>query len=787
MQPSYPWHIRLLLGVYLLLAVGYGLINPLFEAPDEHHHFFTAIWIVQTGTLPAVPQPAGPAATFVPQTAIEWLGPEAAQPPLYYLLAAVLIAPFDLSQAHQLTIPNLFSQLGDGSAPTNRNAFVHVQEQWPWPPHVWAAHLLRMVSAVIGLVVLLAIYHTALLLWPAVPQRARWATAVVALLPQFTFQFSTISNDVLITALASLALYQVVKIERGDRDTGNASRGQLLLLALTCGAAALTKNQGLLLIGWVFVGLFLTQWGRVAEAQRSRGNQLPITNDQLPITQHLALSTFYFLLPSLALAAPLWWRNWGLYGDFTAANQFVLIAHGDRGFTVWESLAQWPSVWNSLFAVFGWFNILAPRWVQWVWGGVVVTGVTLGMLDMGCWIKQRISSFSLFTSPFLLLTFLAGWAGLVTAALVAFNMQTPAAQGRLLFPTLLPLALLVGYGLSVSRSVGQSVSRSVGQSFSLSVGQSVSRSVGQFWGRFVPFGRLSPLVPHALLALLLTTNLYCLLILIPRTFALPVVGDESLVPATAVRFDTPLGQNLTLLAAEIHAERTQPEGIIPLTLYWRADHTPSTRPELVVELFGRDQQLVGKLQSWHGGGLYPADFWPSGQVVVEQTAVRLPAHPPDLPTLAPVVIRLAGEEPALTIGHVAIEPTHYPPPSPTLLAEWEGVQLVSAEVEQGAEVLEVQLVWQVTADWTADYTLFVHWGAQGQAPVATGDGVPRGGHWPTSHWRAGQQFTDSYTIPLPPNAAAHEHPLALGFYTAAPPYPRLPLRTGGEVYYLPTE
>jgi hypothetical protein len=203
---------------------------------------------------------------------------------------------------------------------------------------------------------------------------------------------------------------------------------------------------------------------------------------------------------------------------------------------------------------------------------------------------------------------------------------------------------------------------------------------------------------------------------------------------------------------------------------------------LVVELFGRDQQLVGKLQSWHGGGLYPADFWPVGQVVVEETAVRLPTHPPDLPALAPVVVRLAGEEPTITIGHVAIEPTSYPTPSPTVLAEWEGVQLVSAEVEQVGDALNVELVWQVTAVWTADYTLFVHWGEQGQAPVATGDGVPRGGYWPTSQWRAGQQFTDSYTIPLPAGASADQYPLALGFYTAAPPYPRLPLRTGGDAY-----
>jgi hypothetical protein len=332
------------------------------------------------------------------------------------------------------------------------------------------------------------------------------------------------------------------------------------LLALTCGAAALTKNQGLLLIGWVFVGLFLTAWGRGAEERRSRG----ATQHSALSTFHFSLFTFYFLLPSLTLAAPLWWRNWGLYGDFTAANQFVLIAHGNRGFTVWESLAQWPSVWNSLFAVFGWFNILAPRWVQWVWGSVVVIGfvgtalAVLTQRSRGAEEQRRLRDhhLALSTQHLALFTFLAGWAGLVTAALIAFNMQTPAAQGRLLFPALLPFALLIGYGLSIF----QSFRLSVFQSFSLSQRQSAIR------------------IPQsAFLLLLLATNLTSLLLVIPRAFALPVVGDESLVPTTAARFDTPLGQNLTLLAAEIHTERTQPEGIIPLTLVL-AGRCPSLQP-----------------------------------------------------------------------------------------------------------------------------------------------------------------------------------------------------------------
>ena len=34
--------LALILLGYLAVTLGYGVINPLFEAPDEHWHFFTA-------------------------------------------------------------------------------------------------------------------------------------------------------------------------------------------------------------------------------------------------------------------------------------------------------------------------------------------------------------------------------------------------------------------------------------------------------------------------------------------------------------------------------------------------------------------------------------------------------------------------------------------------------------------------------------------------------------------------------------------------------------------------
>jgi hypothetical protein len=46
--------LLIILLLYCALAIGFGVVNPLFEAPDEHLHFLTARYIADTGKLPNV-------------------------------------------------------------------------------------------------------------------------------------------------------------------------------------------------------------------------------------------------------------------------------------------------------------------------------------------------------------------------------------------------------------------------------------------------------------------------------------------------------------------------------------------------------------------------------------------------------------------------------------------------------------------------------------------------------------------------------------------------------------
>ena len=442
--------LALILAAYLVITLAYGALNPLFESPDEHMHYFTIQYLVDYGQLPAV----------APGNAYDaWMGQEAAQPPLYYLIGAGLIAPLNPVDPSSELWLNDFTAMGDASSLNNINRFVHDgRDSFPWHGYAFAGHLLRGLSTFFGLGTLLFIYGSGRRLWPADPYRALLAAALVAFLPQFNFLHASITNDTLIIFLISAALWQIIRLWL-DR----VSIVRLLLLGVTIGFASLTKNAGIVLLIYA-VGVL------VLLAIRNQPNQDDAHPDDLikPVSPTLAgmrllLVVFVFtVVPAILLSGWLWARNWQLYGDFTATNQFIRIAGGDRDYTVWQVFGESGGLWLSLFAVFGWFNLRPPDWVYWFWNGVAALAAA-GVLWHGLRrrrFRQRTPaaggnarSFSenighLLRQKWVLPALLAGWVLLVYASLVTFMLQTEAAQGRLLFPALVPLALGVAYGLT---------------------------------------------------------------------------------------------------------------------------------------------------------------------------------------------------------------------------------------------------------------------------------------------------------------------------------------------------
>ncbi|WP_374687985.1 ArnT family glycosyltransferase [Promineifilum sp.] len=744
--------LSLILIGYLVITLAYGAINPLFEAPDEHWHFFTAEAIARNGRLPVVEEPPD-----------EWLGQEAAQPPLYYLLGAALIAPIDTEGARDAIWLNPYAWIGDASALANVNRIVHTPaEAWPWQGYALAAHLLRVLSTLLGLGTLLAIYASGRRLWPASTTRPLLATALVAFLPQFNFVHASVSNDPLITFLCSLGLYQLIGLWREPPGVlDKRAVGRLVLLGVTVGMAALSKNAGVLLLVYSLGFLAVL-------ALRERRPRL-IWQAALAVGG-----------PAVLIAGWLWARNQSLYGDWTATNRFIAIAGGDRGYTLWQVLGESHGLSLSLVAVFGWFNLRAPQWVYLSWLAIVVLallgalscflssrGESRGAGEQGSRGKEHVGqsrhSPPLPSSPapprsdHLLALLLAGWVILVYAGLATFMMRTEAAQGRLLFPAILPAALGVAWGLAG-------------------------------WGDCMPRGlgainrRLSPLL--ALLAL--ATTIYCLLFIIQPAYQPP--GVVNALPDDVRRVLPELtdrGQGLTLLGARVETETARPGDVVWLTLYWRADDVVADAPEFIVELYGRDVERIANLHSYHGRGLYPATLWPQGAIIADRFAVRIEPEA-EAPVLGRIFARVNGGAPGIEVATVKITP-HTPPPAPDAwLAEiGDHIALVATNITP-AEARPGQIVY-VEARWYVprgtpqrDYTTLIHLGQPDRPPLSTGDSPPLGGDYPTRAWSNGETIDDRYELVIPADLAAGRYPIWIGMYDPASGT-RLPVTVEGEL------
>jgi hypothetical protein len=448
----------------------------------------------------------------------------------------------------------------------------------------------------------------------------------------------------------------------------------------------------------------------------------------------------------------------------TAANQFVAVAGGDRGYTLGQVLAEWDGLWTSLFAVFGWFNVRAAPWVYDVWNGLV------GLAMVGAlWTAMSRRGRTERTPEGSVVAFcMAVWVGLVYVALASFMMRTPAAQGRLLFPALTPLALGLAYGLE---GLWHATRRTLAR---------VAAVGGWFPERAL---YLAPVIA-------LATSIYCLTVVLPQTYRKPPILSAETLPSETVALQVDLGAGVELLGYWLETDATQPGAVAWMTLYWHlqeddavigprttvaAPQAPqmiaprSAAPQVVVELFGREERVVGKLQAYHGGGLYPTSLWPEGAVVADRLGIRL-EEGMQAPLIARVQVGLASSGQRVTLGGVEVEPAQWPAePTEELASLGEDIRLVQANLSQDAvapgDDVSLTLSWYVVGDVDAAYTTFVHLGQLGEQPLAQGDAEPLEGLYPTTHWQAGEVIVDDgYTLTVPPTLAPGRYPLLVGLY-----------------------
>ena len=448
--------IIIIIALYLGLASTYSVVTPLGEGPDEPGHAKYVFFLAREGRLPL--QCAPPCIGEVPG--------EGHQPPLAYALMtpALLWMPRE-ERSFDLPGNRYFVWAGGQEL----NAAGHgSREFWPWHGEVLAWHLARLINVLPGALSILFTYMAARVAVKelALGSQAAWlATLLVALNPQFLFTSGLINNDNLLTMLCVLALWLMLRTwelrgqdnlraaddlssfhdrqdwrdsaQKAKRKRQNAKIGRAFiiphapLLGLVLGLALLTKQSAFVLLPMLLLWAMLT-----------------FEHDRWAAARSMLRVATIMVVAGLVAG---WWyvRNWQLYGDPLGLSVF-LAEFRTQSFDA-RSLAAWHDalllLHESFWARFGWMNVPVPAGVIWFYGIIELVGLLgLIMLIHRITMDKKQGSMSgsgcapiiiLFAFPLLSFAWVVSFA--LSSGLVAW-------QGRLIFPALPAIAILLGLG-----------------------------------------------------------------------------------------------------------------------------------------------------------------------------------------------------------------------------------------------------------------------------------------------------------------------------------------------------
>jgi hypothetical protein len=303
---------------------------------------------------------------------------------------------------------------------------------------------MRLTSALLGAIVVLAAYGTMRELVPSRPELAVGAGLLVAFQPMFSFIAGAVNNDNGVNALAALAVYLTIRALR---------RGLTWRLGAALGATAallpVMKGTGEALWPAIIVAL-----AGLVMIRRSR-------------TTFVGLGV---TIASFAAVAAIWGALASLFHRSVAASATtgvsVVASGGQLGgklVYLWEVFfprlpfmsSHWdPSLWpfsfiyvKRGFAAFGWYAIFFPTWVYHV---IIAVILACGALALVMAVRRRrIVASRWLEALFLILVILAVIGG------VEFAFYSPVPripllipeQGRYAFTAIVPLAALALAGL----------------------------------------------------------------------------------------------------------------------------------------------------------------------------------------------------------------------------------------------------------------------------------------------------------------------------------------------------
>lgn len=743
--------------LFLVLGVWYSLIVPPFETPDEPFHFAFARHIAQGNWLPVQEPDAGQ----------PW-SHEGSQAPLYYILTGLLTTTIDQSDYEQINKRNPRANMGSPLTPGNKNYMLYSGADRPLKGSVLALHIGRWFSLLLGASTLWFTWKTARLAFPGFPSLQRAALLFGAVIPQFVFISASFSNDSAVTVAATVSVYLLALIVHRQTQNQHVSAWCWLVLGVLLALAALSKISGL--------GLYLlTAIAAWSIAIRTRDWLLPWRI--LP----------QILIPFLLIAGWWYWRNHTLYGDWLGSN-LLLEINGLR-----TERATWLEQWNefrglrhSFWGLFGWFNLALPLWCYTIFDALTL----LGLLGIFGHVLRLLAGRSLegLNVPVLLL--LGSWALIPLALIFYWAQNATSSQGRLLFPSLSALVILLVVGL-------------------------------HFWLNLLSAAGVGETVRRALTGLLAAFPLACALFgvafIIPEAYYAPPPLEElppGIRDAEITYGDADFGQTqFVLLGMDIARDRVYPGQDIPLTLYLRALEKPNADYQIFIQLLDQNDEQIANVTTHPGWGRNPTSLWEPQAIYADH--YRLKVNEPiasESPLLArvyvgfidpktdkkarlPLLARNARGE-AVTPIPAAVTLLPNSPPELTTRAPTTKLKQASvfgdvialtgyaapASLTTDDERFTVQSTWESLGAPSTDYVAYVHLLNREGERVAGYDQPPAGRRFPTRYWRPGDSILTEFEITLPRDLSRGTYQLWIGMYEeASHGGTRLPISAPGQL------
>jgi len=399
-------HERALLVLIVLsfavLGVVYAWQTPPWQVPDEPAHYNYVRYLVEQRRLPVLQAgdydqaylAEATSRRFASDISIDPIRYEYHQPPLYYVLAAPIYALF-----------------GGALLP------------------------LRLFSVTLGMGVLVVAYLVGKVAFPDRSWPALGGAAFMAYIPQHIAMTAGVENDVLAELLLGLVLLGLVRWLRSE---GERQTRASVAIGLATGLGLLTKTTAYVALPLIVLAAIVKyvdrdssgRWrARIGPAARSLGAMA---------------------LPALLLGLPWFVRNAVVYGglDILGLARHEQVVVGQLRTSEWIATFGWralPSTFivttfRSFWAQFGWMAVPIDNRIY-----AVLTVLTLApAAGFVMWVADRWEE-----RP------RTSWVGIVLAcsalltagSFLWYNLTFYQAQGRYLFPALIPLGLAWSLGL----------------------------------------------------------------------------------------------------------------------------------------------------------------------------------------------------------------------------------------------------------------------------------------------------------------------------------------------------